>query len=82
MIRHIALIKFMPVTGDTEVAEIFSKLSSLIERLHGAHGFTGGRSGSPEQIERDTARLCRLFRQKQRLDHLSQSRRQTVSTAK
>ncbi|WP_410216997.1 Dabb family protein [Paracoccus sp. (in: a-proteobacteria)] len=45
-------MKFKPDTGDTEIAEIFFKLSSLTEGLHGAHGFTGGRSRSPEQIER------------------------------
>lgn len=52
MIRHIVLTKFKPETGDKTVAEIFAGLSDLTEKLDGAHGFTGGRSESPEQIER------------------------------
>lgn len=52
MIRHIVLIKFKPETEEAEVIEVFAKLSALADSLSGAHNFTGGRSESPEQIER------------------------------
>ena len=52
MIRHIVLTKFKSETTETKIAEIYAALSALIDSLPGAHNFTGGRSQSPEQIER------------------------------
>lgn len=52
MIRHIVLTKFKPETTEAEIAEIYAGLSALTDNLSGAHNFTGGRSQSPEQIER------------------------------
>ena len=52
MIRHIVLTKFKPGTTEDKIAEIYAGLSALSEQLPGARNFTGGRSESPEQIER------------------------------
>jgi hypothetical protein len=52
MIRHIVLTKFRPETPEGKIAEIYAGLSALAEKLPGAQKFTGGRSESPEQIER------------------------------
>lgn len=52
MIRHIVLTKFKSETTEDEIAEIYAGLSSLTEKLPGAQNFTGGKSQSPEQIER------------------------------
>ena len=52
MIRHIVLTKFKPETSEDTITDIFDGLSALAETLPGAGGFTGGRSQSPEQIER------------------------------
>lgn len=52
MIRHIVLTKFKPETSEDKIAEIYGGLAALTEKLPGAQGFTGGRSESPEQIER------------------------------
>ena len=52
MIRHIVLTKFKPETSEEKIAGIYAGLASVAERLPGANGFTGGRSESPEQIER------------------------------
>ena len=52
MIRHIVLTKFNSETSEDTIAEIYAGLSKLTEKLPGAHNFTGGRSKSPEQIER------------------------------
>lgn len=52
MIRHIVLTKFKPETSEQTIAGIYDGLSALSEKLPGAGGFTGGRSQSPEQIER------------------------------
>ena len=52
MIRHIVLTKFKPETSEEKIAEIYAGLSQLVEKLPGARNFTGGRSESPEQIER------------------------------
>lgn len=52
MIRHIVLTKFTPDTSEDKIAEIYAKLSALADDLPGAQNFTGGRSQSPEQIER------------------------------
>ena len=52
MIRHIVLTKFKPETSEEVIAGIYSGLSALCAQLPGAGGFTGGRSESPEQMER------------------------------
>lgn len=52
MIRHIVLTKFKPETAEDAIAEIYAGLSELTDALPGARDFTGGRSQSPEQIER------------------------------
>ncbi|WP_299655496.1 Dabb family protein [uncultured Tateyamaria sp.] len=52
MIRHIFLTKFKPETPEDRIAEIYAGLSALADTLPGAQSFTGGRSESPEQIER------------------------------
>lgn len=52
MIRHIVLTKFKPDTPEDKIANIYAGLSTLAESLPGAQNFTGGRSQSPEQIER------------------------------
>ncbi len=52
MIRHIVLTKFKPETPEDKISEIYAGLSALSAALPGAQNFTGGRSESPEQIER------------------------------
>lgn len=52
MIRHIVLTKFKPETAEATIADIYSGLSTLTEALPGASNFVGGRSESPEKIER------------------------------
>lgn len=52
MIRHIVLTRFKPEMTEDEIADIHAGLSALTTRLPGARGFTGGRSASPERIER------------------------------
>ena len=52
MIRHIVLTKFKQETDECEIEEIYEGLSELVDKLLGAQNFTGGRSKSPEQIER------------------------------
>ncbi len=52
MIRHIVLTKFKPDTTEDTIAAIYRDLSALTDKLAGARAFTGGRSQSPEQIER------------------------------
>lgn len=52
MIRHIVLTKFKPQTSEDIIAQIYAGLAAVTEKLRGAQGFTGGRSNSPEQIER------------------------------
>ena len=52
MIRHIVLTKFKPDTAEDKISEIYAGLLALSVELPGAHNFTGGRSESPEQIER------------------------------
>lgn len=52
MIRHIVLTKFKPETPEHKIADIYKALSALAGKLPGAQNFTGGRSESPEQIER------------------------------
>ena len=52
MIRHIVLTKFKPEISEAAIAEIYSGLASVTESLPGAAAFAGGRSESPEEIER------------------------------
>jgi hypothetical protein len=52
MIRHIVLTKFKSDTAEDTISGIYAGLSALSVELAGAHNFTGGRSESPEQIER------------------------------
>ncbi len=52
MIRHIVLTKFKPETPEEKVAEIYGGLAGVTEKLPGAANFKGGRSESPEKIER------------------------------
>ena len=52
MIRHIVLTKFRPDVSKEVIATIYKGLEDLSAALPGARGFTGGRSESPEQIER------------------------------
>lgn len=52
MIRHIVLTKFTPDTPEDTIAKIYEGLSELADKLPGAQNFSGGRSQSPEQIER------------------------------
>ncbi len=52
MIRHIVLTKFKPETSEETIAGIYNGLSALTHKLPGARNFVGGRSESPEQIER------------------------------
>ena len=52
MIRHIVLTKFPDNTPDPRIAEVYANLATLTKTLPGAHAFTGGRSTSPEHLER------------------------------
>ncbi|MEM9319033.1 MAG: Dabb family protein [Pseudomonadota bacterium] len=52
MIRHIVLTRFRPDTSEDKIAVIYRGLADVTERLPGAANFIGGRSDSPEQIER------------------------------
>lgn len=52
MIRHIVLTKFKDGTPKDKITKIYAALSALTDSLPGAQNFTGGRSKSPEQIER------------------------------
>ena len=52
MIRHIVLTKFKPDASEETIKGIYNGLAALADRLPGAANFTGGRSESPEQIER------------------------------
>lgn len=52
MIRHIVLTRFKPEVNEETVREIYAGLAALSEKLPGANDFKGGRSESPEQMER------------------------------
>lgn len=52
MIRHIVLTKFRPDVTKETIKGIYDGLAALVGRLPGAANFIGGRSESPEQIER------------------------------
>lgn len=52
MIRHIVLTKFNPEVSEATIKGIYDGLAAVTDKLPGAANFTGGRSESPEQIER------------------------------
>ena len=52
MIRHIVLTKFKPDVSEETIRAIYDGLAAVIDKMPGAANFTGGRSQSPEQIER------------------------------
>ena len=52
MIRHIVLTKFKDDVSEETIKGIYDGLSAVADKLPGAANFTGGRSQSPEQIER------------------------------
>jgi hypothetical protein len=52
MIRHIVLTKFRADVAEDTIGAIYNGLEDVSKTLPGASGFTGGRSESPEQIER------------------------------
>ena len=52
MIRHIVLTKFKHGVPEGKIEELYAEFAALVAELPGACGFTGGRSESPEQIER------------------------------
>ena len=52
MIRHIVLTKFKPDVSEEIIKGIYDGLAAVTDTLPGAANFTGGRSQSPEQIER------------------------------
>ncbi len=52
MVRHIVLTRFKHSTTEAEINELYRAFESLVGQLDNACGFTGGRSKSPEQIER------------------------------
>lgn len=52
MIRHIVLTRFRSEVSEQTITEIYQGLASVTKALSGAHNFVGGRSKSPEQIER------------------------------
>lgn len=52
MIRHIVLTKFKPGTPEDRIARIYAGLAAVVATMPGAGNFAGGRSDSPERIER------------------------------
>lgn len=52
MIRHIVLVKVSSDPAASEIRSIMDGLSELVAQLSGANGFIGGRSDSPEGMER------------------------------
>lgn len=52
MIRHIVLTKFKAEISENVIAGIYRELEALSATLPGTSCFVGGRSKSPEQIER------------------------------
>lgn len=52
MIRHIVLTRSREDVDESTIAEIHAGLSNVAARLPGAHGFSGGASNSPEDLER------------------------------
>ncbi|WP_298918735.1 Dabb family protein [uncultured Roseobacter sp.] len=52
MIRHMVLTKFTSETPESTILDIYAGLRRLTEMMPGARNFGGGRSQSPEKIER------------------------------
>lgn len=52
MIRHIVLTRFRADVPEDRIAAIYAGLAQVTDRLQGASNFAGGRSDSPERIER------------------------------
>ena len=52
VIRHIVLTRFKPEVSEADIAALHAGLSAVIANHPGARGFHGGRSESPEQMER------------------------------
>jgi len=52
MIRHIVLIRFRPEIPEAVIETIFTSLAALGPQITGMLDFAGGRSESPEQMER------------------------------
>ncbi len=52
MIRHVVLSRFKAATSEKTISEIYSGLEKLVCEMDGARNFGGGKSMSPEQIER------------------------------
>ena len=52
MIKHIVLTRFRSDVSEDTISEIYAGLAGVTARLEGASGFHGGRSTSPERIER------------------------------
>ena len=52
MIRHIVLFRARPGVPESEIAAILAELGAIRDRLPDILSFHGGRSESPEQIER------------------------------
>ena len=52
MIRHIVLIRFRSDVTEDRIAEIFTELAEIEDKLPACLGISSGRSESPEQMER------------------------------
>ncbi|MEM8554237.1 MAG: Dabb family protein [Pseudomonadota bacterium] len=52
MIRHMVLVKAKPAVEDRAMSDIMADLSALVKTLPGAEWGIGGKSDSPERIER------------------------------
>ena len=52
MLRHLVLTKFKAEVTEAEIVELYQGFASVTTRLEGASNFVGGRSTSPEKIER------------------------------
>lgn len=52
MIRHIVLTRFKATATEEQISDIYAGLQSLTQSMEGVINFGGGRSESPENIER------------------------------
>lgn len=52
MVRHIVLTRFRSEVSEKEIESIYARFDALIHTLESARNFIGGRSQSPEHIER------------------------------
>ena len=52
MIKHIVLTRFRSDVSEDTISKIYAGLAGVTARLEGASCFHGGRSTSPEKIER------------------------------